>query len=622
MTDESNSNLEHHQQVAPTSQQAELVAFADCELVAINNAMMLVINRVNGNQQIMSPQVVEGLKTCTTFDTLEGHAAHLARTRPELNGNHEMAVTVLSNLNAAGMLLQAGDIIAKLDQPAPRQLPPTRAFIITCDRPAAVERLLDSMLRAGKLSQHDALFLVDDSREPASRAANQETVAKFNFRSAKEMFYVGAETQAALLSGLISALPEHEAGIRFLLDSTRWQGKKTYGRSRNLCLLLSVGYRALLMDDDILCRAVLPPLTQSGVSIGSGAMRKSACFQTQQELLGSGATAPFDPLSGHASLLGSNFGEALRALNNGPLQLSQLDNTNAALMNVLEVDSPVLVTQCGSLGDTGTGGTRWAMYQDAGSVERMLAAPQGMKQALENGLHWLGSDRPCFFKMPFMSQLTGLDNSHLLPPYFPAFRGEDALFGAMLTAMHRDSVALEYPWSVPHLPLEERTHSFDDPVNAGGGISLFARYLTEHIDYKDSNDPQRNLQTLARDALRMAARSDKNLLLDYRSELGRGHSDLLHTLQSQYAASQQLPSLEWQNYLKNSVEEVQKALATAQSPTAIKGAPSGATEQELLAEFRDMARGFAAAMLGWIEMRSVACGLSDELIRSRKMLPR
>ena len=262
----------------------ELVAFADCEFVAINNSMMLVINRHNGNQQIMTPQVVEGLKTCTEFNTIEAHAAHLASTRPELSGKQAMAATALGQLKSAGMLLEAGDICSRLAQPAPRELPPTRVFIITCDRPAAVERLLDSMLRAGKLSQHNALFLVDDSRDPANRAANRDAVAKFNLSSAREMFYVGEEAQQTLLAGLTAALPDHAEGIAFLLDRTRWQGRKTYGRARTLCLLLSVGYRALVMDDDILCQAMLAPISESGAGIGSGGMRKATFYPDQQAL--------------------------------------------------------------------------------------------------------------------------------------------------------------------------------------------------------------------------------------------------------------------------------------------------------------------------------------------------
>ena len=601
---------------------SELVAFADCELIAINNSMMLVINRQNGNQQIMTPQVVEGLKTCTEFKTIEAHAAHLAGTRPELSGKQAMAANALGQLKAAGMLLQASEICARLAQPAPRQLPATRAFIITCDRPAAVERLLDSMLRAGKLSQHNALFLVDDSRDPGNRAANREAVAKFNLSSSKEMFYVGEEAQQSLLADLTDSLPLHAGGIEFLLDRSRWQGRKTYGRSRNLCLLLSVGYRALLMDDDILCQAILPPISESGLGICGGGMRKADFYADEQALQNSARPADFDPLSGHASLLGATLGTALHSVNNGALVESQLGNINAALANVLRADSPILVTQCGSLGDTGTGGASWALYLADDSIERMLQAPHGMKAALENRLNWLGSARPNFFKMPFMSQLTGLDNSHLLPPYFPAFRGEDSLFGAMLVAMHHHSMTLEYPWSVPHLPIETRSFSMDAPIAATGGISLFARYLTEHIDYRDTTDPQHNLNFIVQDTLRMAARSDADLLLDFRAALARGHADQLYLLHSQLARSRKFSSPQWEQYLTRGIEETQSAIGRSQSPTGITGVPANATEAGLIAEFRDMARGFAAGMDGWVEMRKVAAQLTDELIQSGKILPR
>ena len=254
-------------------------------------------------------------------------------------------------------------------------------------------------------------------------------------------------------------------------------------------------------------------------------------------------------------------------------------------------------------------------------MERLLAAPQGMAAALEHRRNWLGSSRPNFLKMPFMSQLTGLDNSQLLPPYFPAFRGEDALFGAMLVAMHHHSISLEYPWSVPHLPLESRTSNLQAPIAAAGGISLFARYLTEHINYRDTADPEHNLRFLVQDTLRIAARTDADLLLDYRAELARVHAHALYLLQDQYARSEKLRSGEWQGYLRRGIEEVQRAISTSQSPTGIRGIPANATEAELLRQFSDMALGFAAALAGWVEMREVAAGLATELIDSRKLLP-
>jgi hypothetical protein len=604
-----------------TTQGTELVAFADCELIPINNAMMLIINRANGNQQVVSPQVVEGLKTCTTFNTVEAHAAHLANSRPELSGQEAMAADVLNNLKSAGMLLEADDICARLTQPASRKLPPTRVFVITCDRPAAVERLLESMLRAGQLSQHNALFLIDDSRNADNRQANREAVVKFNLSSPRDMFYIGEEAQSELLSGLTENLPEHAAGIRFLLDRSVWEGNKTFGRSRTLTLLFSVGYRALVMDDDILCQAFLPPVTEEGIGFGSGGLRKAAFYASEQALLSSGAAANFNPLSGHAGLLGSTLSHALHTFNSGPLLPWQLQHVNAALVNVFKADAPVLVTQCGSLGDPGTG-SHWCQYLDEDSVQRLISAPQGIRNAIESKLNWLGSCRPNVFKMAFMSQLTGLDNSHLLPPYFPAFRGEDALFGAMLVSMHPQSVVLDYPWSVPHLPLEARKSDFDTPIaGSGGAISLLARYLTQKIDYQDGSSAEHNLGCIAQDALRFAARSDEDLLVDYRSELARGHADQVYMLMDKYERAKQLPSQEWQDYLKRGVEEAQNALTTQHSPIGIEGMPGELTETELIAQFRNMALGFAAALAGWVEMREVASALADEMINSRTIFP-
>ena len=159
------------------------------------------------------------------------------------------------------MLLEAGDICAGLASPTARQPAPTRVFVITCDRPAAVERLLESMLRTSKLSQHDALFLVDDSRQPANREANREAVARFNLRSPRTCSTGRRRRRNSGRPGPGTARTRR--GHTILLTA-RMGREKTYGRSRTLCLLLSVGYRALVMDDDILCQAVLPPITESG----------------------------------------------------------------------------------------------------------------------------------------------------------------------------------------------------------------------------------------------------------------------------------------------------------------------------------------------------------------------
>ena len=94
--------------------------------------------------------------------------------------------------------------------------------------------------------------------------------------------------------------------------------------------------------------------------------------------------APEDPLTGHARCLGQSLGSALTSLNGTALEEAQFGDCNAAMLNVLDPTAPILVTQCGSWGDPGTGSVHWALNLGEDSIERLVNAPQGMASALEN----------------------------------------------------------------------------------------------------------------------------------------------------------------------------------------------------------------------------------------------
>ncbi|MDP5063376.1 MAG: hypothetical protein NWQ24_01750 [Haliea sp.] len=598
----------------------ELVAFANCELVRISDTAVLVINRDNGRQQMMSPQVVQGLISCSTFRTMADHASVLAATRPELQGRPELALQALEGLLVNGMLLTAADAAARLSGGASVAPAATRVFIITCDRPAAVERLLESLLRNGKLARHEGLYLIDDSRLAESRVANRELVAGFNTRSPVDMRYVGEAAQSAMLEGLIARQPAAEHGLRFLLDPAQWTGHKTYGRSRTLCLLFSVGYRAIVMDDDVLCQALLPPVAEEGLAIAGGASRQAAFFADREELARAAVPADFDPLSGHASLLGRTVGAVVEAVSPGGMAAQQLQGVNASLASVLDAGAPILVTQSGSWGDPGTASPHWVVSLGDTSVVRLLEQEASLVDIVEKRCNWLGSPRLSLIKMASMSQMTGLDNSALLPPYFPAFRGEDRLFGAMVEAIHHRAAALEYPWCVPHLPMEERHLSIREPMAATGGIALFARYLTDHIDYKDASDPLLRLRHVAEDARRIAARSDRDLLLDFRTEVAQSQAGQLRMILDQQQKAVRLGSGAWQAYLQRALNEMQALIAEQQSPTTMHGVPAGSSELGLLQCFRDYANGFADALEHWAVVREASVAVAAQLELEGKLV--
>jgi hypothetical protein len=272
-------------QPSPSSE-TDLIAFTNCERVDMGSGGVLLMNRDNGKQIIVAPEVATALTYCTTFKRLQEHAQALVNTIPQLQGQLTDVTNVLNMVNDAGLMLQAQSICDRLEpESAPvAELAPTRVCIITCDRPAAVQRLLDSMLKAGNLSRHDELFLVDDSRDAGNSEQNRELVANFNLTSPKNMRYVGAAAQQTLLDGLIQAHPDQQEAIRFLIDRQRWSEQKSYGLARTICLLLSVGYRCIVLDDDVLCFNVAPPIKQSGLTFDGGDGRELACYASEQAL--------------------------------------------------------------------------------------------------------------------------------------------------------------------------------------------------------------------------------------------------------------------------------------------------------------------------------------------------
>ncbi len=464
-------------------------------------AQVMIISRRSRKKMLVTRDVSNALTHCSNFETLADHTAKLCATIPLLRDQQTDVLQVLESARDAGILAGSTETAARLNSaPTDTHVPPTRVFIITCDRPAAIERLLDSMLAACDLTRHDQLFLIDDSRHASNAQQNRQLVAKFNRTSTRSMLYFGAEAAASMLSQLVAGLPAQERGLRFLLDRERWADQPTYGLSRNLCLLLSVGYRALVLDDDIVCRAVRSPVSDPAIAFSHEESREAWFYPAESELLQHSKGCDFDPLSRHADALGKPLAAVLAMLHGGPLDPASLDHCNGHMLGVLEGGSAVLVTQCGSAGNPGTGNSRWVVNLDPESITRLLSSNADKQVLPDSQVCWLGHTRTTVSLRGVMSQLTGLDNSQLLPPYAPILRGEDDLFASMAAYLHPNSAVLNYNWAVPHLPVEDRSAAKTlQPFTGGPGLSTLAGYLRGKIDIHNYASVECRLTALAAD---------------------------------------------------------------------------------------------------------------------------
>lgn len=219
---------------------------------------------------------------------------------------------------------------------------------------------------------------------------------------------------------------------------------------------------------------------------------------------------------------------------------------------------------------------------------------------------WVGHPQAVVLKRAVMSQVTGLDNRHLLPPYFPAMRGEDQLFGAMLEFLMPDSAVLEYDWAVPHLPLEERQgNRSGDSVVPRGGLQLLSSYLAEGKPSDRSLDLGTRLSLLAARLESLAALSTQGLQACFRSNLTRRQALMLQTLNDRLQDSAALDE-SWQQYLQSNAQDCMAALQQVTSLSDLPQVPEHWNNERVADEIRRCAKYFARALLAWPKMREAA----------------
>ena len=590
---------------APVVDNGHLYALGPCEEVNLPNNAVLLVSKDKPCQSVVTKDVAIALAHCKTFRTLRGHAEYLTGYMPELGGDVDGVLQVLATVRDAGLLAAAKDCVDRAMRSADGapKVAESRVFVITCDRPAAVERLLESMLLGAEIGRHESLYLIDDSRDATHAAANQELVNNFNLSSPRNMHYVGKAEREALISGLIEAVPHAADSIRFLLDHAHWEGQKTFGLSRTLCLLLSAGYRAIMLDDDVLCSALDSPFARDGVRFFDG-MCEAEFYPSADAWKTRGIKRKEDPLNGHLRCLGLTLGDALGKLGLDNVTETALEGSQQEILQRVSSNSKVLVTQNGTFGDPGTQDTAWCFGLTGDSLERLLQDPATLEPKIATRQYWMGWSVPTFSGQANMSQVTGLDNTTLLPPYFPAFRGEDQLFGAMVDYIYPDSMVLNYPWAVPHVPFEER-HGHVNVTPEIAGIALVENYIVAHRpDDRSMNADNRtaHLINLLRD---IAQKSDDDLASEFRCAVAIDQANAVHQLTDQLRKAPQ-DHAPWRELLDARRRRYFKAIGRNGVPVRFGGVAENTPEAALWAALRSNVRAFADALEAWPALREAA----------------
>ena len=591
----------------PEGTQAPLWSFNSVKLLPFDANTTALHNIRTNRGLLVQAEVAHTLSLCKPFRSLDTHLENIMAAMPPLREKPEDARSILSYFKSEGFLESNTDAWQRLTNEVAHHRPsPSRLFVLTCDRTEALVRILENIVQIDLDTSIESIWIIDDSRKQASLEENASIISSLSDELSVPVHHVDKLLQRELVDHLIETLPEQAPDISFLLDSSEWISAATYGRARNLALLLSVGYRAVILDDDIILQAIAPPSAGRQLKLGSPGDREVQFYKDHDDLMQHALDMGGDPVTLILRNVGQTLGGLAKSRLSSPADLREWDGD---ALSRHDSRSRILLNQCGTWGDPGSDDGSWIFFLPDPSINNLLQAKHGLNDLLRANSCWFGYRGETLSKYGTMSAVTGLDHRNLLPPYFPAGRGEDLLFGIMLQRMHPDSLVLSEGWSVHHKPIESRPgRAKMTPLAALPGLHTLTDWLGREPDDQWGLDPQRRMQTLAYDIHNLCEMDTEELERLAGAQLASKRLNLLAKCSNHMAqlhTKDATPNKQiWTEFLSETQKKLVDALQTSEVQPITAALEKRATAD--WSSLRGMGRKFASSLGAWPQICAAA----------------
>mgnify|MGYP001764943699 CR=1 FL=1 len=548
---------------------------------------------------VMTHQVLGALDQCREFRTADEHVEAIRRATP--GAPVEGIRRVFNSLVERGLIVRADAFVEQLGAAANSpQAPIGGLYVRACDRPAQLQRLLDSlredMARHGRPLR---VTVVDDSRDAGAASAQADAVAAFAAATRTEARLVGDAAWRRVQARLTEALPEHAAAIDRLIGRGSATAPRTGpGRGWNLALLLGAGERILFGDDDFVLPLKLHPDHRAGVDLAMGESTAARFYTDLDSALQAGRDPDFDALQWHLDLCGAPLAAVFDPASRIAPTPAQWRRLAPSRLTRLEAGARIAATMNGHRGDSGSVSSDWMFMIDADSARDLFRDRNRYLSLIERGRVWMGvagaaASHATRFT-PFAYDLSQL-------PAFvaPEERGEDATFGALTRILDPNAWILGLPTSIGHV--RESSRNFTKP-----GSSPVARnfnyflvdFLARFEDDLFAHTPQQRLVAAAARLEDLAAASDRDLLRMLGEYLQATHSGHVQRLQQLVAEIGANAPAYWIADLQAVVKANAKAVLSDDVPR-LAGWPKDLDAAGSAARMRDDLTRFASLMRAW-----------------------
>ncbi len=511
---------------------ATMLASVEGSAYPLSGEEVVFQTRGGDEARVLTTQVLMTMDQCRPFRSMDEHISAVVNKVQGLN-DHVRVRQGLELLQRQGLLLSENEVLDKARKTDLQPAPLAAACIRACDRPASLERLLDSM--AASASQHGQtvpVMILDDSRDEANAARNAELAGAFAAKQDAPVHYIGRAQQDKLARKLRKARPESEATIdRLLQQSAQGFGG---GRTWNLALLLTAGRRLFLLDEDFELPLKVRTDAADGVGFGAASAPAAWFYPDPQTALDAGEALDGDPFAAHLAMAGHGLGQ-IDANSPWAVDREALRGHNLTELRALVEGHRLLSTFNGTRGSSGMADAQQLFLLDDVSRARLCSDREAYLRNLESQNLWHACAGARVVEQGYMTPFA-LDNSELLPCTRAAGRNEDALFNTLARFCHPDSAGLQLPCTIGHVQeagrgdLKARIGQRPWRVN----VNTFAyETLHSHMGRSLSADPAQRMAFAADIFADVAGASATDRVAHLREYLNYERSDIIARLQKQ-----------------------------------------------------------------------------------------
>jgi len=521
---------------------------------------LVFMNKENGENHVMTHQVLTALSVCQEFKPLDQHIETINQYLPELTNQIAAIQQVTQYLINNKLLIEDKEWKKGLSKVSQQSSIQSSGIVIrTCDRPDQLKRLLQSLVKYQEKYSTDFHVQIYDDSTTEKLEKELESICK-EFNKAVNITFYGRSWQAQFIKMLKNEFANHHKVIDWLLLEK--VNVFTGGRVWNFALLNNAGKKFLFFDDDFIFEPRIINQESKLLDLNDRPDLRVGFSLSLSDIRETSQTYDKDVLTDMLNTCGQTLGNWLSTCD---IEISSLETINLLNLQRINSDSIIKSTGNGTWGSPRSNSNYWLYFLDGNEKQEFWESREVYLDNIEasNLMHYTKN-----YEVLALTKFSpsAIDNSTMLPFSFPTNRVEDHFFNSISLYCYPNQVSLHYPFMMGHIQGTKRDRSSTNHIARRPNFNKFvADYSLTSMDSTDATSPSLRLKTLSNHIMGLADSSDKNIHNRLKEYLSQIRSEMVLEMQQQLEKSPEAP-VYWQADVREIIGANGKAVLENNAP--------------------------------------------------------